>query len=109
MEQPPAEGDAVGLVVEFFRIEVIEGPQFGLFEDFGVQSGHAVDAVPIVDIDVGHVYPVLVVQNGHTGVAAHGFGAAVQFLDDGHQLGHRPAHKVHGPFFQASARMVWLV
>ena len=98
--QPAAEGDAVGLVVELFRVQVVEGLQLAGLEDVGVQGGHAVHRVAVVDVHVGHVHPAPLVQDGHPAVAAALAGPAVQLLDDGHDLGGHRLDIVQGPLFQ---------
>ena len=65
-----------------------------------MQGGHAVDGVPVVDVDVGHVDQAPLVQDGHGGVAADLLGPAVQLPDDGLQLGRHPLNEVEGPLLQ---------
>ena len=55
MEEPPAEGDAVCLVVEFFRINLIKVMQFIFLQDIRVKGSHAVDA-EAVDVYKRQVY-----------------------------------------------------
>ena len=98
--QPAAEGDAVGLVVELIAVHVGERLELRSLEDLGVQGGHAVGGVGVVDVHVGHVHHVFVVDNGHAGVGEHGLGPAVHLPDDGHQLGSHPLDVAHGPLLQ---------
>ena len=98
--QPTAEGDAVGLVVELFGVEVVEGLQLAALEDLGVEGGHAVHRVAVVDVHVGHVHPAPVIQDSHPAVAAALAGALVQLPDDGHDLGGDGLDVIQGPLFQ---------
>ena len=99
-QQPAAEGDAVGLVVELFRVQLIEAVQLGIFQDLGVQRCHAVGGMGEVDVHVGHVYPVVLVDDGKALVLGAGAGQCVQLFNDGHQLGHHCIQIGAGPLFQ---------
>ena len=44
-DHPAPGGDAVGHVVEFFRLQLVEIAQHGLLEELRVQRGHAVDGM----------------------------------------------------------------
>ena len=99
-QQPAAEGDAVGLVVELFRVQLIEAVQLGIFQDLGVQRCHAVGGMGEVDVHVGHVHPVVLVDDGKALVLGAGAGQCVQLFNDGHQLGHHCIQIGAGPFFQ---------
>ena len=59
VQQPPAEGDAVCLVVELLRVQLGKGLQLGLLQNLRVQAGHAVDREAVVDVQVGHVHQVV--------------------------------------------------
>ena len=48
-QQPAAEGDAVGLVVELFRVQLVKTVQLGVFQDLGVQGSHTVGGMGKVD------------------------------------------------------------
>ena len=98
--QPAAEGDAVGLVVEFAGVERIEGPQLRALENLRVQGGHAVDGKAVVDVHVGHVDQLLLVQNGRLLVGADLPDPPVQLQDDGRQQGGDLLDKGQGPFLQ---------
>ena len=98
--QPPAEGDAVCFVGELLGIDVIEGFQLRVLQYLGVQPGHAVDGEAIVDVQVGHVDPILIVDDGHPGVGVGGLGPLVQFTEDGAELGSRGVQIGHGPGLQ---------
>ena len=63
MHQPSAEGDAVGFVVELFRIDVMEHLQLRGFQNLRMQRRHAVDRKAIVYIHVGHMHQVAVIDD----------------------------------------------
>ena len=65
-----------------------------------MEAGHPVDGEAVVNVHVRHVHQVVFVQNGHLGIGILFLDPAVQFLDDGHQLGHRLLQVVQGPLFQ---------
>ena len=75
-----AESDAVGLVVELFRVQLIEAVQLGVFQDLGVQRCHAVGGVGEVDVHVSHVYPVVLVDDGKALVFGTGAGQFIQLF-----------------------------
>ena len=87
VQEPAAEGDAVCLVVEFLRIDLIEVVQLIVFQDLRMEAGYAVDAEAVMDINVSHVYEVVFVDdvNGLIGVvpAYH----IIQCIDDRGELG----------------------
>ena len=99
-QQPAAEGDAVGLIVELFRIQLVKAVQLGIFQNLGVQRCHAVGGVGEVDVHVGHVHPVVLVDDGKALVLGAGAGQCVQLFDNGHQLGHHGIQIGAGPLFQ---------
>ena len=88
LQQPAAEGDAVGLVVELFRVQLIKAVELGVFQDLGVQGCHTVGGVGKVDVHVRHVHPVILVDDGKALVLSAGACQCVQLFDNGHQLGH---------------------
>ena len=100
LQQPAAESDAVGLVVELFRVQLIEAVQLGIFQDLGVQRCHAVGGMGEVDVHVGHVHPVVLVDDGKALVLGAGAGQSIQLFDNGHQLGHNGIQIGAGPLFQ---------
>ena len=99
-QQPAAEGDAVGLVVELFRVQLVEAVQLGVFQDLGMQGGHTVGGMGEVDVHVGHVHPVVLVDDGKAFVLGTGAGQRIQLLNDRHQLGHHGIQIGTGPLFQ---------
>ena len=56
LQQPAARRDAVGLVLEFSRIERVELREEVLLQQRGVQRGHAVDRVRAGDGEVRHAH-----------------------------------------------------
>ena len=65
-----------------------------------MQGSHSVDAEAIVDVYVGHVYPVRLVDNVDGGVVKFAAHLVVQDLHDGDELGNRLFEEVHGPGLQ---------
>ena len=101
VQEPAAEGDAVCLVVEFLRIDLIEVVQLIVFQDLRMEAGYAVDAEAVMDINVSHVYEVVFVDdvNGLIGVvpAYH----IIQCIDDRGELGNDFFQIFHRPFLQS--------
>ncbi len=77
-QQPAAEGDAVGLVVELLGVQLIEAVQLGVLQNFGVQGCNAVGGVGKVDVHVRHVYPIILVDNGEALVLGAGARQLIQ-------------------------------
>ena len=100
MKQPPAEGDAVCLIVEFLRVEPVKVVQLILFQYVCVKGSHAVDTEAVVDVNVGHVHPVALVNDIHGRIIKFPPDLVVQHFHNGNQLGNRFFKVVHGPGFQ---------
>ena len=100
VHEPAAEGDTVGLVVEFLRIDLIELVQFILFQYLRVQIGYAVDAVAVMNIHVGHMHQIFVINNSYRRIAVFLLHHSIQLPDNGHKLGNHLPEIIHGPFFQ---------
>ena len=100
LQQPAAEGDAVGLIVEFFGVELVKAVQLAVFQDLGVQMGNAVRRVGEVDVHVGHVNAVITVDDGQTLVGGAGAGQRVELFNDGHELRHDGVQIGAGPLFE---------
>ena len=100
MEEPAAEGDAVGLVVELLGVEIVEVLELGGFQNFGVERRHAVDAEAIVDVDVRHVHKAVVVQDVDPRIVELLLDPLVQRLDDGHDARRHSLEKGLGPLLQ---------
>ena len=88
-QQPSAEGNAVGLIVEFFRINLIKRMQLRILQDLRVDRRHAVYGKAVMDIHMRHMDAVVLINDIHGGIAEFLLHPSVQLLDDGHQLGHR--------------------
>ena len=99
-QQPAAEGDAVGLVIELLRVQLVEAVQLGVFQNLGVQRCHAVGGVGKVDVHVCHVHPVVLVNDGKALVLGAGACQRIQLFNDGHQLRHHGVQIGAGPLFQ---------
>ena len=100
VEKPSAEGDAVGLIVEFLRIDIIERFQLRILQDLCVQLRHSVDAAPVVDVHMGHMHPVLLINDGYPGILVSPLRPQVQLPDNGHQLRHYLLQIGNRPFLQ---------
>ena len=100
VNQPSAEGNAVGLVVEFLRINIVEGLQLGILQNLCVKRRHAVHRIAVMDVDVGHVYPVFPVDNINPLVMEVPSHSGIQVADDGKQVGNHLFQIGNGPFFQ---------
>ena len=68
--QPAAEGDAVGLVGDAGRIEMIEIVEHGLLHQIGMHRRDAVDAVRSDERQLPHAYPAAgpLVDQGYRGL-----------------------------------------
>ena len=98
--QPAAEGDAVGFIVKLFRINIIEGLQLRALQDLGVESRHSVDGKAVVDIHIGHMDSLVLIDDIDGLVRILCFHPGVQFPDNGHQLGRHLLQIGNRPFFQ---------
>ena len=78
---PTAEGDAVGLVGELLGIDLVERMKLGVLQDLGVEGGYAVDGEAKVDVHVGHVDGVVLVDDGDARVIVLGLRDLIE-LDD---------------------------
>ena len=79
---PAAEGDAVGLVGELLGIDLVERVKLGVLQDLGVKRGDAVDGEAKVDVHVGHVDGLVLVDDGDARVVVLGLGDLVELDDD---------------------------
>ena len=85
-DTPSSEGDAVCLVVEFLRIDIIERLEFRIFEDFGMKLGNAVDGMREVDVDIGHMNTIILVNDLYKRLIVLLFNIVSQRMNDRHQL-----------------------
>ena len=79
---PAAEGDAVGLVGELLGIDLVERVELGVLKNLGVERGDAVDGEAKVDVHVGHVDGLMLVDDGDARVVVLGLGDLVELDDD---------------------------
>ena len=103
--QPPALGDAVGLVLDPVRIQAVPGVEQVVFQDLGMNGGHAVDGKGAVDGQVGHVGPLAVRQDTLRRLLKEGFaqlpaGESVDLPDDGGDFGRQGAQQGQVPLFE---------
>ncbi len=85
-QQPSAEGDTIGLVVEFLRVNLVKMIQLALFQDLRMNCCHTVDAVTVMDVDVCHVHSLILVNDLNFFVLIFLCHTVTQLLDDGNQL-----------------------
>ena len=86
VQKPPAEGNAVRLVIELLRVDSIEMLQFGILQYLRMKSRHSIDAVPEVDVHMCHVDAVLFIYNGNPWILVSSLDARIQILDNRHDL-----------------------
>ena len=86
VQQPAAEGNAVCLIVELLRIDLVEVVEFRIFQNFRVQVGNAVDTVAIMNIHMCHMHAFLVINDRNRLVIVFAYHAAVQFVDNRKKL-----------------------
>ncbi|MNV28761.1 hypothetical protein D3C71_1199620 [compost metagenome] len=109
--QPPAEGDAVGLVVDPFRVELVQLGEHRFAHQLRVQPGYAVDAVGTKKRQVAHAHAAAVVFFDQRNRAQHvevvdAFGAqrvdvlGVDQVDDLHVSRQHAFHQTDRPGFQ---------
>ena len=79
---PTAEGDAVGLVGELLGVDLVERMKLGVLQDLGVERGDAVDGEAKVNVHVGHVDGVVLIDDGDARVIVLGLGDLVELDDD---------------------------
>ena len=79
---PTAEGDTVGLIGELLGVDLVERMKLGILQDLGVECGDAVDGEAKVDVHVGHVDGVVLVDDGDTRVVVLGLGDLIEFDDN---------------------------
>ena len=79
---PTAEGDAVGLVGELLGIDLVERMKLGVLQNLGVECGDAIDGEAKVNVHVGHVDGVVLVDDGDARVVVLGLGNLVELDDD---------------------------
>jgi len=109
--QPAPLGDAVGLVIESFRVHFIKIAEQFLLQDIGVQGSHPVDGEAADNGQVRHPYlPFPVLFNDRhpldsaviTGKMAADFQqkSFVDFIDDDHMARQNMLEEPERPFFQ---------
>ena len=63
VHQPSAECNAIGLIIEFFRINLIELMQLRVLQNFGMKSSNTVDRESVMNIHMSHVNQIIAVNN----------------------------------------------
>ena len=84
VHEPAAEGDTIGLVVEFFWVKVVEGLQLRWFQYISVQGCNPIYWVAIVDIHVSHVDTAWFVDDVGRSVSHFCFDTTVQLFNNRH-------------------------
>ena len=111
LDQPAAEGDAVGLVDDAAGIDRIEAMEHGLAHQVGVERRDAVDLVRADEGEVAHSHPPagVLVDHRNRGEQALIDEAAppravemrrIDQVDDLHVAGQHPLHQRHRPGFE---------
>ena len=100
-QQPSAEGNTVGLVVELLGIDLVKMIEFALLQDLGMDRCHAVDTIAIVDVDMCHVHSLVLVNDLNFFVLIFLCHTVTQLLDDGNQLRHYFLDISQRPFLQS--------
>ena len=98
--QPPAEGNAVGLVVELLWIQHIKGVQLGVLQDLRVQLRHTVDLCAAVDVHMGHMDHIMFIPDSRVRVVTALPRPLIQRANKRKQLGRHPFQVGGGPLFQ---------
>ena len=99
-QQPSSERDAVGLIVELFRIYLIKGIQLSILQDLRMNRRHTVYRETIMDVDMRHVHPVILIDDLHLRILILLRHPLIQFLDDRHKLRHYLLQVLKRPFLQ---------
>ena len=100
-KKPSSEGNAIGLIVKLFGINLIKCIQFGVFQDFRVNRRHPVYGKSVVNIDVSHMHQAIPVDNPHLGIRIFLCRAPIQFFYIRNKLGHHLFQIVKRPLFQS--------
>ena len=99
-QQPSSERDTVGLIVKLFRINLIKGIQLGIFQDFRMDRCHTVYREPVMDVDMRHMHPVILINDLHLGILILLRHTLIQLFNDRHQLRHYLLQILKRPFLQ---------
>ena len=100
MHEPTTEGDAVCFVVEFFRVNVVEGFQLRILQDLSVKSGNPIYTVSIMDIHVGHMYAIILINDLNSWIFVFSTNTAVQFQNNWNQMRDHFLQEFKWPFFK---------
>ena len=100
VDQPAAERNTVGLIVELLRIDIIERFQLGVFQDLCVQRRHTIDRETVMDIHMCHMHTSVLVDDGNFFPFIFGFRPGIQLKDDRKQMRNHLFQIIDRPFFQ---------
>ena len=88
LDDPSAESDAVGLVVELLGIELVEIVELCLLENVSVKSRDAVHGVAVVNVHVGHMHVAVLVDDLNGRFFIFCLNSVIHPLDDRHKVRH---------------------
>ena len=100
-KQPSAEGDAVCLVIELLRIDLVELVELRILKDLRMNGCNAVYREAVVNVDIGHMNAAICINNLHIRILVFRTDAAIQLLDDRNQLRNHLFQIFHRPGFQS--------
>ena len=100
LDDPSAESDPVGLVVELLGIELVEIVELCILKDLRVKSRHAVDRVAVVNVQMGHMHVAVPVDDLHGRIAVFCLNGVVHPRNDRHQVRNDSLQEVLGPCLQ---------
>ena len=100
LHDPSAESDAVGLIIELLRIELVEVVELRILKDLGVEPCDAVDGVAVMDIQVRHVDVLVLVDDLHGRITVFCLHSIAHPLDDRHQVRRDGLEEMLGPCLQ---------
>ena len=86
VDEPAAECDAVCLVVELLRIDLVEVVQLRVLQNLRVQGCDAVHTESVMNINMRHVYCIVSVDHGNALIIVFSSYLVIQHLDDRHEL-----------------------
>ena len=104
LQKPAAEGDAVRLIIELFRVKTVKVIQFAVFQDFCVQCGDPVRGMGKMDIHMRHMDLSAFVNDCRFGIVRSGACQRIEPFNDWKELRHDLFQIAAGAIFQALPR-----
>ena len=99
-QEPPSEGNAVSLIIELLRVDLVKRMQFRFFQDLGMDGRNPVYGKSVVNVHVRHVYAIVFINDPDLRVAVFGLYPRIQFLNDRNELRHHFFQIGQRPLFQ---------